>query len=133
MDDWGNIRVKEINTGSDFWSIYSELEDDKSGFLWNRDIILDAFKSGDLYGLEVGETNSMRKRGARTDELFCKDSWYLLPCFCVKKDETVLIVWTHSRARRRGFAKKLIQSLRVTKVNTPLPESFGFWKAIGMM
>ena len=46
MDDWGEIKLLKIGfeDGSDFWCIYDELCDDKSGFLNNRTYILIARK-----------------------------------------------------------------------------------------
>ena len=57
------------------------------------------------------------KRGARADKIFIKESFYLLPCFCIQKINTAIIIWTHTRARRNGFAKKLVNLLNIQYVN----------------
>lgn len=133
MDDWGEIKLKKIISSGDFWCLIDELFNDKSKFLCNRNSILDAFKEGNLYGLEVNETDSMFERGARMDELFCPDSFYLLPCFCIKEDDKAIIIWVHSRARRKGYGRKLIQSLNINSIFSPLPESIGFWKKMDLI
>lgn len=133
MEHWGEIVVTRIEDASDFWCLFDELFDDDSGFVHNRDVLLDAFKSGNLYGLRVEETKLMR----RDHPLFAVDaygsySWYLLPCLCVKRDNIAEIIWTHTRARRNGFAKKMVEQLGITKANHPLPESKDFWRAVGI-
>jgi hypothetical protein len=133
MIDYGEIKIKQISESNDFWCLFDELINDKSKFISNRDIILDAYKNRNLYGLEIEETDSMYQRGARGDSLFCKDSMYLLPCFCIQYDSTVDIIWTHTRARRRGFAKQLIRGLNISNVRNPLPESIGFWQKLGLV
>ena len=71
-------------------------------------------------------------RTARGDKIFCHDkrnaSWYLLPCFCVKENNKAIIIWTHTRARKMGFAKKLVELLHIEIAEHPLPESIEFWK-----
>ena len=67
-------------------------------------------------------------RRARQDKIFCKNSWYLLPCFCVKEDKKAIIIWTHTRARKMGFAKKLFDLLQIKFAFQPLPESLDFLK-----
>ena len=119
IDDWGEIILEQIIKGDDFWFLLDELCDDKSGFLYNKSIILEAYKEGNLYGLSVTETDNMYFRSARGDKIFCHDkifkyvSWYLLPCFCVKENNKAIIIWTHTRARKMGFAKKLVELLNI--------------------
>ena len=79
MDDWGEIELEQIDY-IQFWHLFDEMVDDRSGFLNNKDVMLEAYKNGNLYGLRVNETDSMFKRGARKDTVFCENSWYLLPC-----------------------------------------------------
>lgn len=129
MGDYGEILMKKIISGNDFWALFDELVDDKSGFLYNRSIIIDAYKNGNLYGLEVTETDSMYRRCARSDSIFCFDTSYLVPCFCVIENENAIILWVHTRARRRGFGSKLVHLLGITYVPDPLPDSMDFWKA----
>lgn len=132
MDDWGELMVTKIIDGCNFWHLFDELCDDRSKFLCNRDAIVEAYKNGNLYGLQVTETDLMYKRRARMDTIFCKGSWYLLPCFCIKENDKAIIVWTHSRARNNGFAKKMIELLEINSVYNPLPESIGFWEKVNI-
>lgn len=128
MNDWGEIALKKIESGGDFWQLIDELCDDNSGFLNNKSSIAEAYKNGNLYGLEVYETDEMHKRGARSDAIFCAHTWYLLPCFCIKDKNEAVIIWTHTRARKMGFAKKLVELLHIKHAFQPLPSSRGFWK-----
>jgi hypothetical protein len=127
MEDWGKIKLEQIDS-HDFWCLFDELCDDISGFLNNRSTILEAYKNGNLYGLRVNETDKMYQRGARIDNIFCDNSFYLLPCFCVKENNKAIIIWTHTRARKMGFAKKLVELLHIKYAYNPLPDSLEFWK-----
>mgnify|MGYP000353751366 CR=1 FL=1 len=46
-----------------------------------------------------------------------------------KNNNNAIIIWTHTRARRNGFAKKLVNLLNIQYAYNPLPESIDFWKA----
>jgi hypothetical protein len=127
MEDWGEIKVVQ-NDSDDFWCLIYELIDDNSGFYHNRSTILEAYKNGNLYGLRVNESDKMYERGERIDNIFCDNSWYLLPCFCVKENNKAIIIWTHTRARKMGFAKKLIELLNIEYAYKPLKDSIDFWK-----
>ena len=86
--DWGPIKL--IETGSDFWSLLDEVADDfdeYEGFYHNKSTIVEAYKRGDTYGLQVVETSSMFLRGASQDRIFCPNSFCLLPCFCIRNGE----------------------------------------------
>ena len=112
MKDFGEIELTQIDS-DDFWCLIDELIDDRSGFCCNRNIILQSYKDGNLYGLRVCETDEMYKRGARNDSIFCEHTFYLLPCFCIKENNSAIIIWTHTRARKMGFAKKLVELLHI--------------------
>ena len=127
MEDWGEIRAIQIGS-DDFWRLIDELLDDDSRFYNNRTTILEAYKNGNLYGLSVSETYKMYERQARRDEIFCCSSWYLLPCFCVKDSNKAIIIWTHTRARKKGFARKLVELLHIDVAFNPLQDSLDFWK-----
>ena len=129
MEDWGEIKLAKIDSGYEFWCLMDELYDDQSGFIHNKNTILEAYKNNNLYGLKVIETDNMFEREAMIDNIFCLDSGslYLLPCFCIKDDNKAIIIWTHSRARKMGFAKKLVNLLNIEYACHPLPESLDFW------
>jgi hypothetical protein len=128
MEDYGEIGLKQIVNGRDFWCLMDELYNDKSCFTHNKNTILEAYKDGNLFGLTVNETDKMYKRGAATDDIFCLNSFYLLPIFCVKEDNKAIIIWTHTRARKNGFAKKLVHLLNIKYAFNPLPNSLIFWE-----
>lgn len=132
MEYWGEIKLIKISSANDFWCLIDELCDDNSKFMCNRSTILQAYKDGNLYGLEVEETDEMYNNYSGNDDLFCRYSFYLLPCFCVKEDDKAIIIWTHTRARRRGFGKKLVKLLKLEYAYKPLPESFDFWNKCGI-
>lgn len=96
MEDWGTIELTQINECEDFWCLIYELYNDNNNFMHNKNIILTAYKTGSLCGLRVRETNSMYKRGANKDALFCEDSFYLLPCLCIKEEEKA-VIYGHTR------------------------------------
>ena len=127
MEDWGEIELIQINS-EDFWCLFDELCNDNSGFYHNRSTILEAYKNGNLYGLHVIESDKMYERGVKDNNIFCDDSLYLLPCFCVKENNKAIIIWTHTRARKMGFAKKLVELLHIEYADNPLPDSIEFWK-----
>lgn len=127
MENWGEIKLCQIDENN-FWYLIDELFDDNSGFCHNRSTILEAYKNDNLYGLRVNETDKMYENRERENNIFCKYSFYLLPCFCVKESNNAIIIWTHSRARKMGFAKKLINLLDIKYACNPLPDSLDFWR-----
>jgi hypothetical protein len=131
MEDWGEIELMKVDSDG-FWFLMDELYDDNHSFIYNRTTILEAYKNGNLYGLLVSETHAMYERDARNDRIFCKNSWYMLPCFCVKQEDTAILIWTHARARRMGFAKKLVELLHIKYAYHPQKDSLGFWKKCGI-
>lgn len=132
MEDWGTIELVQIVDGNDFWSLIDELIDDEDGFIHNKNTLVEAYRDGNLYGLRVNETDSMYERGAAGDKIFCKNSFYLLPCLCVKEGDNAIIIWTHKKARLNGFAKLLVQLLDIKVAKQPLKGSIGFWKKLNI-
>jgi hypothetical protein len=134
QSDYGKFVLTPIESGDDFWCLIKALQDDNSSFMNNISTIVERYKEGKLFGLRVSETDSMYKRGARTDDAFCRDlhgelSWYLLPCFCIVIGQTAEICWVHSKLRRMGLGKALVSLLKVEKAFHPLEESMPFWDA----
>jgi hypothetical protein len=130
MDNWGPIQLNKIDCSRDFWALINELHDDMSDFVYNKDNILDAYVEGNLYGLSVSETDEMYKNRENNNPIFVQDaSLYLLPCFCIVNNDIAIIIWTHTRARRKGFAKKLVELLNIKYASNPLPGSEQFWFA----
>ena len=130
MDNWGEIKKEKIEDDDDFWCLYDEIVNDDSCFLNNREYILHSYKEGNLYGLRVDENDYMFKNKEYTNKIFCKKSFYLLPCFCIKENDKCIIIYTHTRARKNGFAKLLLKQLKIKSVYNPLVESMDFWNKI---
>tara|TARA_A100001015_G_C14633174_1_gene572510 strand:+ start:75 stop:506 length:432 start_codon:yes stop_codon:yes gene_type:complete len=131
-NNW-NDRIKLIHINyNDFWYIYDEICDEicdeKCELFDYRSILLEAYKKQKLYGLRVTESIQMFENKERNNPLFCKNSWYLLPCFCVRETNKAIFIWTHERARKKGFAKKLVELLNIDYAFKPLASSLGFWE-----
>ena len=112
--DYGTMYLVQIESGNDFWCLIREMQDDSSDFFSNISIVTERYKEGKLFGLRVSETDSMYRRGARNDSLFCRTihgdlSWYLLPCFCIRNGNESEIYWVHSRARRTEIGETIIK------------------------
>jgi hypothetical protein len=120
---------RKIEREADFWALYDELVNDKSGFLANRSSLLEAYREGNLYSLGVCETDAMRK----SDPIFCPETDYLLPCLCIRRGSVAEIVWTHTRARRLGLGRRLVNLLGITGARRVMPESEIFWGRLGFL
>lgn len=130
-ENWSKIQLVHINQ-EDFWYLYDEICDEQSDVLYQRKMMLEAYKSSNLFGLRVGETFTNKASASKTDELFCRNSWRLLPCFCVRERNKAHYIWTHPRARNRGFARELIQLLGIEYVCNPVLSSIGFWEKMNI-
>ncbi len=136
LGDDGLRILTKIESGYDFWALFESLLDDGSLFFQNRAVIVEAYRTGMLWGLSVSDRYP---RGTQFDTVLLTP--YLLPCLCVVNTThtanalSIEILWTHSRARRNGFAKVLIELIsklykKLVSVSTPLPESILFWHAM---
>lgn len=118
-----NVKLRQIKSSHELWYLFDELANDNSSYLKKKDKILDAFELKTLYGLE--EINGLHT--------------ILLPCFCIHNhsySKEIIMIWTHSRARNNGFAKKLINcliiNLKIEYTFNPLPDSYDFWTKCGI-
>jgi len=138
---WGVAHLCKVQESSDFWCLFDELVQDVSGFVHNRETLLDAYRDGRMFSLRVDETHDMYRMGSRDHPLFAREhfyghgnlSWYMLPCFCIIDPADPAcpeIVWVHSRARLRGLARTLVDELNITKAYI-LDDSLPFWTAVG--
>jgi len=123
ISDWGDIHLCEITGGDDFWSLFYELSDyevicdetNNNTNVFNKTLFIESYKYGHLYGLYVDETKSMKKRKAYKDNIFCKYTYYLLPCFCIKNKHVIINVWVHPRIKRYNFGSVIVE--HVLKMN----------------
>jgi hypothetical protein len=130
MSDYGEINLIKIEASDEFWAIMDELVDDGSGFVANRGMILDAYSMGNLFGLCASGVVSGAK--LECESIFCDVGKCLIPCFCVKDGCRAILIWTHTRARNRGFAKRMVELLEITTAYFPIPDSIGFWEKCGI-
>ncbi len=65
------------------------------------------------------------------DDIFVKDSYRMLPAFCIIKQHEGNIecdlIWVHKRARRMGIAAEFVRVLKIEYVGTALSKSLEFW------
>lgn len=111
MEDWGEIKLLNIDNGWDFWCLFDALCKESS-LLYDRTQIVDAYKNGNLYGLKVKETEEMNARSAMMDKIFL-NCLYLLPCLCIKEDKKIAFLWIHHSAQNIGIDKKFTELLRI--------------------
>ena len=134
MTDWGELKLVRVSHGTMFITLLDELCDDGSSFRNNAGALADAFRDGNLYSLCYTETDSMYEQRIGDDPLFVRgfQSIYLIPCICMINKDTIEIMWVHTRARKRGFASKIVKLLNLPYVYNPLPGSEEFWKKRGI-
>lgn len=130
MAETNNVELIKIDRHY-FWCIIDELCDDNSVFIYNRSEILKALINGNLYGLKMNESNP-KYQEARSESLFCQQSVYLLPCFCIAENKKAIMLWVHSRAQKRGFGSLLVKLLEITDVYCPLDSARDFWEKCGI-
>lgn len=132
---WGKIQVKPIENGNEYWALMEELLESKSGFFYNRAILLDAMLKGQLFGLEVQETDTMFQC-TKKDPIFMNNphfhTHWMLPCLCVKVKDTAEIVWVHPRARRRGFGTQMVNQLNIKFAWNIMDSSKEFWESVNI-
>lgn len=108
----GEIKLVQIEDGSDFWCLFDEIYPAKTGTGYHRNKFVEAYRNGYLYGLKMCETDEMYTRGAMMDKLFCNCS-YLLPCLCIKEGKRATLIWTHQRANHLRLTQKILELLHI--------------------
>tara|TARA_Y100000389_G_scaffold91253_1_gene87847 strand:- start:477 stop:1106 length:630 start_codon:yes stop_codon:yes gene_type:complete len=120
------------------------------GFYWNRAWIIDAYKQGCLFGLQVDESYAMfEDKDSRTNPVFMKrraawpfeidvdhcDASYSLPAFAVVENKAggkeCSMLWVAERARGYGFGSSMVDECGVTHASDVLVESTEFWTRLG--
>lgn len=138
-ETWGKVVLHKVEWGPLFAGIFREIEDsgrlndDGTGFHHNLAALAQAYRDDRMYTLEVEESDDMFKRRHEDKELFMDVGCYNLPCvMTVDKDNEVVIIWVHQRARGRGFGRELMRLADVKKAQGVLEESEGFFRACGV-
>lgn len=114
-----------------------QLTADESGFLHNRNWLLNAWRKGNLYTMRIKETDQLYKdhelRLALGYFLGAKPSWLNLPVLCERIDGDVCeILWVAKHVRRLGLGRDLVRSLGIKRASHVLDQSRGFWERIGV-
>jgi hypothetical protein len=130
--DMFDPQLMKITEAQDCIRLIDEMANDKSAFVNNRAIILDAWRDGCMYGLANVSMISIESplygltvKGAST--------WDLLPCVCIApKEGHAGIMWVHKRARLRGLGRAFVDQLQITNVVCPFEHSIPFWRACGV-
>lgn len=131
--DYGDIILTKIENGNDLFALIEDDTTARGDPFDSRRVIANAFRDGDLYGLEVEETASMYNRSAWNDQIFIRNSLYRLPCFCIVDETEGVLLWVHPRARRLGLGSLLVEKLGITHVRQMLPGSEVFWGTCGVV
>ncbi len=135
--------LRKVEAAREFWCFYDLMLEDESKFKFNRSSILDAFKNGYMYTISMIETDEIFKNRDKYKRhkyfKYCMPHYhpdgytYSIPTFCVvneRDEKKIEIIWTYSKVRRQGFARKLIQLGKFKRANNPLPESLPFWEKL---
>ncbi|KAK3265823.1 hypothetical protein CYMTET_25525 [Cymbomonas tetramitiformis] len=122
-ENWGAINVVSIGEYSSmFWSLFEEMREDAPRMVGKPGEWLLGFKENRVYTLKVNETTAMydaaTRRGSR-ETIFSHDAgFYVLPCLCIATEPVnpqdvrthiVYSMWVHTRARRKGLGRLLLQ------------------------
>jgi hypothetical protein len=125
-----NLYLKQITSSYEFFILFDELIHDNSGFLYNRETILNAYIEGTLYSLKMTETDEMFADRHLSHPMWARmlngnTSNYLLPSV-----NEAVIIWVHTRIRSCHVGSILIELLKINYAEI-LPESIGFWQKCG--
>ena len=125
-----------VEDADQFFDLYDAMLEAESGFLCNRESLLDAWKrGGELYTLQITETNGLYRdwelRSKLADFLtHSNPSRLCIPVFCWRgRDNGCIIVWTAPHLRRLGLATNLLLLLKITHASgdNTLPDAQPFW------
>ena len=116
-----------------FCEIYDMLVEEKVPMEFRAEVLA-YYNQGDMYGLQIAGKKIQ-------DPVFLRTGHNILPVFCLKdSDGCANYVWTHPRGRRRGYARKLVQLLKITlayherfafRFAEGQEETSGFWLKCG--
>jgi len=122
-----NFIINIIEDNLDFFSIYDELVDDNSVFIYDRHIILEAFKNLKMFSL-------FKKEGIITEQknIYSSGTKNMIPCFVILDDnDDIVMIWIHSRLQGNGIGTFLVGNIKPKKIMNPLSEAMEFWKKLG--
>ena len=116
---------------------FDQLLYDESGFLCNRISLLDAWKAGELYTLQIKETEELYTQFALrrdlADFLGSTPGSLQLPVLCWRTDgDACKILWVAKQVRRLGLGTELVRGLTIKRAQNIVDESRGFWERTGV-
>lgn len=128
------VRMEE---STEMVTALDQLLADKTGFWYNRSVLLDAWKNGNLYTMCITETDDLYKDrellGLLGDFLGARPHWLQLPVLCLSIDgETCEILWVAKHVRRLGLGSDIVHSLGIKRAVHVLDDSRGFWERTGV-
>jgi hypothetical protein len=109
-----------------------------TGLWFNRGIMIDAYKEGNLYVQKFKETDINWCKSKFWTKLHdscmvIKYSRSTLPAFCViDEDDHIDLIWTEKSVRNLGIAKSFVDHFDVKEVSMVIRESEGFWNKCGV-
>ena len=126
-------RVIRIQDSQTFFNLLDNMLMAKCEFSRHREILLDAYVSGDLYTIVVVETDKLFReyetRHKLASALGTCPSNLTLPAFCLAKEGRCELIWTQEPLRCQGFASMFIKELKITSTNQQLNGSVNFWRS----
>ena len=128
-------KVTKITDSDAFWMLIDQMVDAKCGFFANRETLLDAYSSGNLYTVYITETDELFEQHSLRMKLY--DSLgsgpeLTLPCCCVCRGGKCKIIWVRTDLRRVGIGSLFAQELKFTSTTNQLRGSEQFWQHLGL-
>lgn len=121
----------QITKGADFWALLQDMGEQDDPYLFNCNLLVEAYRDGNMYGLTfVEEVDGPFEPIINTD-CFCTSSTYLLSALCIKENNVAIALWIHPKIRRLGIATAFIELLNITGAHKPLRETEPFWRHAG--
>lgn len=133
----------KITAGTDFWSILQEMGEQEDPYLFNCNLLVEAYRDGNMYGLTFSSStleddddgapsSPLSEEQALLDkDPFCTNSTYLLSAFCIKEENIAIALWIHPKIRRLGIATAFIELLQISGAHKPLRHTEAFWRHAG--
>ena len=129
--------LKEVVDGEHFFALYDMLVKHKSGFVHNREYLVDAFKrGGELYYLQIMETDELFKDQELRYKLAlfteARPARLYLPVFCWRRNGNCMMLWVAPFLQKLGLASDILRKLDIKRAHNILFESRSFWEHIGI-
>ena len=124
----------QITKGTDFWAILQDMGEQDDPYLFNCNLLVEAYRDGNMYGLTFNADDyehSLQEQPLTDKDCFCTNSTYLFSAMCIKEDNIAIALWIHPKIRRLGIATAFIELLHITGAHKPLRNTETFWRRAG--